>query len=74
MEMTWELVNYVFLTEKNLLVYISHLFLTAVFPLSLAVSSLSPGDNEVVVSLGGSGGSSATTRFTITLGKHVIAA
>jgi hypothetical protein len=40
---------------------------TAVFPLSLAVSSLSPGENAVVVLLEGSGGSTLTVRFNITL-------
>ena len=48
-----------------------HLFLTATFPLSIAVSSLSAGDNVVVLSLVGSGGSTATVRFTVTLGKQV---
>jgi hypothetical protein len=44
----------------------------AVFPLSLTVSSLSPGDNEIVVSLEGSGGFTALARFTITLGTVTV--
>ena len=44
------------------------------FPLSLAVSSLNLGANEIVIVLEGSGGSQATARFTVTLGKHIVVA
>ena len=73
MEMTWELVQVVLLIVE-VYIYPSLLFLTATFPLSIAVSSLSAGDNMVVLSLEGSGSSTATATFTITLSKHIIAA
>ena len=69
MEMIWELVNYV---QRHILSY-GHvplpLLVTATFPLSIPVSSLMQGSNEVLLNLIGSGGTPGGFLFIDIIGK-----